>query len=288
MKHSHRTRLTALMFSAAAIGAGMLMTGCSLARWGGYSVYGPPPVSELDETADSDGLLSGSAEIPTLYGPPGVSETDAEIDLDAMTDADFRSITDEQLIALGQQYDTLEQPAFLSVRPDTNGVHFAVAAQSAATDAEAEARASERFPDLPVRNLTGEDAAGRWRLFEAGDHLLNYVLVWDASFLDMETQTLHADVTEENMLLLAAMRRPPSGGRIIGAFVTDDGDRLTCNVYDLCDSSGDYGLSDTVTLYGFAFSADKETGQLTGYDSEQYDFSKKVEIPDTYHPYPDE
>ncbi|MBP0967887.1 MAG: hypothetical protein J5722_09650 [Oscillospiraceae bacterium] len=286
MKKSGKTRLTALMFSAAAIGAGMLMTGCSLARWGGYSVYGPPPVSELDETADSDGLLSGSEEIPTLYGPPGVSETDAEIDLDAMTDADFRSITDEQLIALAQQYDTLEQPAFLAVRPDTNGVHFAVAAQSAETADAASALADALYPGLGVTHVTADEPAERWWLCEAGEALYNYALVWNKAFLDMETQTLHADVTEENMLLLAAMQRPPSGGRIIGAFVTDDGDRLTCNVYDLCYSCGDYGLSDTATLYGFSFSAEKATGKLTGYQSDLYDFSKAVEIPGTFHPDP--
>ena len=41
-------------------------------------------------------------------------------------------------------------------------------------------------------------------------------------------------------------------------------------------------------ITGFTFSAEKQTGQLTGYDSDQYDFSKEAEIPDTFHPYPDE
>ena len=280
MKKSWKTRVTALMFSAAAIGAGAISVSCG--------VYGPPNMPSIDIPADSDGLLSGSEEIPTLYGPPGVSETKAEIDLDAMTDSDFRSITDEQLIALGQQYDTLEQPAFLAVRPDTDGVHFAVAGQSAETADAASALADALYPGLGVTHVTADEPAERWWLCEAGEELSNYALVWNKAFLDMETQTLHAGVTEENMLLLAAMRVPPSRGRSIGAFVTDDGDRLTCNVYDLCYSSGDYGLSDTATLYGFTFSAEKATGQLTGYDSDQYDFSKEAEIPDTFHPYPDE
>ena len=67
MKRSWKTRVTALMFSAAAIGAGALSVSCG------------------------------------VYRSPGVSETNAEIDLAAMTNADFRIITDEQLIALGRQ-----------------------------------------------------------------------------------------------------------------------------------------------------------------------------------------
>ena len=106
-------------------------------------------------------------------------------------------------------------------------------------------------------------------------------------FLCRTKQTLHADVTEETMLLLAAMRWIP-GERVLGAFVKDEGSKLTCTEYYLIYSGGDYGLSDTATLYGFTFSADKETGQLTGFDSDQYDFSKEVGIPGTYHPYPDE
>ena len=89
------------------------------------------------------------------------------------------------------------------------------------------------------------------------------------------------------MLLLAAMRNI-SGKRRLGAFVTDEGDRLTCKEYDLLYSGGDYGMSDTVTLYGFSFSADKATGKLTDYQSDRYGFSRTVAVPDTYHPYPDE
>ena len=278
MKQTWKTRVTALMFSVSALGVGALAVSCG--------VYGPPNAAEIDIPADSDSVLSDADEIPAVYGPPEITDTDsgAAIDINALTDDDFRNITDEQLIALAQQYEIMEQPAFLAVRPDTGGVHFAVAEQSAETADAASALADALFPRLDITHVTADEPAQRWWLCEAGEGLYNYALVWNKAFLDMETQTLHADVTEENMLLLAAMRRPPSGGRMIGAFVKDDGGRLICTVYDLCCSEGDYGLSDTAVLYGFSFSAEKESGQLSGYGSEQYDFSKEVEIPGTYHP----
>lgn len=281
MKQSWKTRLTALMFSAAAIGAGALSVSCG--------VYGPPNVPSIDIPADSDGLLSGSEEIPTLYGPPGISETDAEIDLDAMTDADFRNITDEQLIALGRQsHDgTLTLPAYLTALRDADLAYLTVAKYSASTDSEAGEIATNMISDVSAHNYTGDDAAGRWWLFGTGDSSRAYVLIWDSSFFDMETQTLNAEVTEENMLLLAAMRQYPTE-RKLGAFVKKKGNRLVCTEYDLVYSFGDYGLSDTAALYGYTFFADKKTGRLTGYDSDQYDFFKEVEIPDTYHPYPGE
>ena len=281
MKHSWKTRVTALMFSAAAIGAGALSVSCG--------VYGPPNVPSIDIPADSDGVLSGSEDIPTLYGPPGISETDSEIDLDAMSDDDFRNITDEQLIALGiQSRDAaLASPAFLAARPVAEPARLTVADRSASTDSKAVEIATNLISDVSAYNITGDDAAGRWRLFEAGVGQKSYLLIWDSSFFDMETQTLNAEVTEENMLLLAAMRQYPTE-RKLGAFVKKEGDRIVCTEYDLVYSFGDYGLSDTAALYGYTFSADRKTGRLTGYDSDQYDFFKEVEIPDTYHPYPDE
>ena len=266
MKQTWKARVTALMFSVSALGVGALAVSCGTNK--------PSNITGLS----------------TLYGPPDTAKVEygIAIDLNILTDDIFRNIPDMLLILLAQQYETLEQPAFLAVRPDTGGVHFAVAEQSAETADAASSLADALFPRLDIMHVTADEPAQRWWLCEAGEGLQNYALVWNKAFLDMETQTLHADVTEENMLLLAAMRVPPSCGRSIGAFVTDDGDRLTCNVYDLCYSSGDYGLSDTATLYGFTFSAEKATGQLTGYDSDQYDFSKEAEIPDTFHPYPDE
>ncbi len=132
-----------------------------------------------------------------------------------------------------------------------------------------------------------EEKDGCYWLYEAGSGIAYWYLVPDKAFFDPETQTLHADVTEENLLQLAAMRAV-LGKRVLGAFVKDEGDKLTCTEYYLLYSGGDYGLSDTAALYGFAFSADKATGKLTGFDSDQYFLSKEVEIPGTYHPYPDE
>ena len=280
MKHSWKTRVTALMFSAAAIGAGALSVSCG--------VYGPPNVPSIDIPADSDGELSGSAEIPTLYGPPGISETDAEIDLDAMTDADFRNITDEQLISLSRQsHDgTLTLPAYLTVLRDADPALLTVAKYSASTDSEAKEIASDMISDVVAQNYTGDDAAGRWRVFGTDDSSRADVLIWDPSFFDMETQTLNAKVTKENMLLLAALREYPTDQRI-SVFVKEKGSRIVCTEYDLDYRYGGYGRSDTAALYGYTYFADRKTGRLTGYDSDQYDFFKEVEIPDSYHPYPD-
>ncbi|MBR3420114.1 MAG: hypothetical protein IKG82_15630 [Oscillospiraceae bacterium] len=277
MKQSWKTRLTALMFSAAAIGVGALSVSCG--------VYGPPNVPSIDIPADSDGLLSGSEEIPTLYGPPGISETDAEIDLDAMTDEYFRNMTDEQLIAIGKQYTRLPVPAFCGTLPAGFPDRFSMTKKAADNQEEAFSLACEEFELKP--DSIYEEKDGCYWLYDAGSGIAYWYLVPDKAFFDPETQTLHADVTGENLLQLAAMRAV-LGKRVLGAFVKDEGDQLTCTEYYLLYSGGDYGLSDTAALYGFAFSADKATGKLTGFDSDQYFLSKEVEIPGTYHPYPDE
>ena len=286
MKHSHNTRLTALMFSAAA--AGMLTTGCGMT-----SLYGPPPV----ENVYGPPLVSDS-EVDTLYGPPSVSENDvsssepeeisipdAEIDLDAMTDDDFRNMTDEQLIAIGKQYTRLPVPAFCGTLSAGFPDRFSMTKKAAENQEEAFSLACEEFELKP--DSIYEEKDGCYWLYEAGSGIAYWYLVPDKAFFDPETQTLHADVTGENLLQLAAMRGI-LGERVLGAFVKDEGDQLTCTEYYLLYSGGDYGLSDTAVLYGFAFSADKETGQVTGYDSDRYFLSKEVEIPGTYHPYPDE
>lgn len=286
MKHSHRTRLTALMFSAAA--AGMLTTGCGWASLYGpppvENVYGPPPVSE--------------SEVDTLYGPPSVSENDAsssepeevsipdaEIGLDAMTDDDFRNMTDEQLMAIGKQYTRLPVPAFCGTLSAGFPDWPAMTKKAAENQEEAFSLACEEFYPEPFGLY--EEKEGCYWLYDAGSGIAYWYLVPDKAFFDPETQTLHADVNEENMLRLAAMRWIPAE-RVLGAFVRDEGGKLTCTEYYLLYSGGDYGLSDTAALYGYTFSADKKTGQVTGFDSDRYFLSKEVEIPDTYHPYPDE
>lgn len=277
MKHLWKTRATALMFSAAAIGAGMLSVSCS---FNSYNVYGPPPVSETDETSELPQTDSAGSEESGL--------TDAPFDLDAMTDDDFRHITDEQLIAMGRQIETMRSPAFFGYSEESDDygkTQVVFAEKSVNTFDEAKALAEEMAPGKQMQNLGSEDDVGVGWYFKAGDESDPDVLVWHPSFLDMETQTLRAEVSERTMMLLAAMRTIP-GERVVGAFVKDEGDQLTCTEYYLIYSTGDYGLSDTATLYGFTFSADKTTGQMTGYVSDEYDFSKEVEIPDTYHPDP--
>ena len=279
---------------AAMIAAGAWTSGCRAenAETVPETELSEPIIAEpVDPDAMTEGAWTSGCCAENAETVPGTEPSEpiiAEpVDPDAMTDEDFRQISDEMLIALGQQYDSLKEPAFASERPDTHGTPFTTAALSASTDKGAETLASAMFPDLPIWNITDKKAAGRWRLYEAGANRNNYILIWDPAFLDMDAQRLNVEPTEEKMLLLAAMRDIP-GEKKLGAFVTDADDTLICREYYLIYSIGDYGLSDTVTLYGFAFSADKATGQLTGYASDEYDFMREVEIPDTYHPYPDE
>lgn len=108
----------------------------------------------------------------------------------------------------------------------------------------------------------------------------------DKAFFDWETLTLHAEVSEENMLRLASLRDYLSG-HDIGAFVTDTGDLLTCTRYAVAIGGGDYGMSDTAVLMSSTFSADQETGQLTDFRNDRIECLREAEIPDSYHPYPD-
>ena len=128
-----------------------------------------------------------------------------------------------------------------------------------------------------------EEKEGCYWLYEAGSGIAYWYLVPDRAFFDPETQTLNAEVSEENMLLLAAMR-DVSGERKLGAFVTDAGDHLVCNEYYLLYTARDDGLADTASLCGVKFRADKATGQVTNFVNEAddccfTDFQRTVEIP---------
>lgn len=280
MKRTWKTRLTALMFSAAAIGTGMLTNGC-----GQTNLYGPPPVSEIETEQLPVSETDSPAAETDFSEPEAVSMPDAEIDLDTMTDEDFRDLTDEQLITLGKQYTRLKAPAFCGELPAGIGDQLSMTGKAAHSQEEAFAVACAE--KIPQPESLFSEKKGCWWLYDAGSGMAYWYVVPDSAFFDPETQTLRADVTAENVLQLAAMRRIP-GERVLGAFVKDEGNHFTCTEYYLLYSTGDYGLSDTASFYGFTFTADKETGQLTGFDSDQYDFCKTVEIPDTYHPYPDE
>lgn len=294
MKHSHNTRLTALMFSAAA--AGMLTTGCGWA-----SLYGPPPV----ENVYGPPLVSES-EVDTLYGPPSVSENDVSssepetdsisdaaydfktpIDLDSLTDADFRSMSDEMLLAMAKDPTSLalQQPAFCGDLPADMQGSMRIAKQAAAGRDEADALVRADFIPEPTPDALLSEKQGCYWLYCKGSGILSYYLVPDKAFFDPETQTLHAEVNEENVLMLAAMRDVP-GKKKLGAFVTDSGEHLTCREYYFLYTAREDGMRDTASLGSVTFSVDKATGQVTGFVNEAGDSyfcysMQTVEIPDT-------
>lgn len=287
MKHSHNTRLTALMFSAAAVCAGMLTTGCTHS---GYNVYGPPPVAELD---DDDLIEITEMRTPETTAPAETSIPDAEydfqtpIELDSLTEADFRSMSDEMLLAMAKDPTSLalQQPAFCGDLPADMQGSMRIAKQAAAGRDEADALVRADFIPEPTPDALLSEKQDCYRLYCRGSGVLSYFVVPDKAFFDPETQTLNADVTEENVLMLAAMRDVP-GEKKVGAFVTDSGEHLICREYYFLYTAREDGMRDTVSLGSVAFSVDKATGQVNGFVNEAGDSyfcysMQTVEIPDT-------
>ena len=277
MKHSHRTRLTALMFSAAAVCTGMLTAGCGR---GSYSVYGPPPVTELDDTVEITEIREPETTEPSETGA-AVPDFAVPIDLDSLTDADFRTMSDEMLTALAKQNTFTLRPSFCGDLSAGFPDRCAVTKKAAETQEEAFALVCDEFYLKPESVFEEKD--GFYWLYAAGSGVAYWYLVPDRAFFDPETQTLNAEVSEENMLLLAAMRDVP-GERKLGAFVKDAGDHLVCNEYYLLYTARDDGLADTASLCGVKFRADKATGQVTNFVNEAgdccfTDFQRTVEIP---------
>lgn len=287
MKHSHNTRLTALMFSAAAVCTGMLMTGCTKP---GYNVYGPPPVTELD---DDDLIEITEMRTPETTAPAETSIPDAEYDfqtpikLDSLTDADFRSMSEEMLLAMAKDPTSLalQQPAFCGDLPADMQGSMRIAKQAAAGRDEADALVRADFIPEPTPDALLSEKQDCYRLYCRGSGVLSYFVVPDKAFFDPETQTLNADVTEENVLMLAAMRDVP-GAKKVGAFVTDSGERLTCREYYFLYTAREDGMRNNASLGSVTFSVEKETGQVNGFvneagDSYFCDSVQTVEIPDT-------
>ncbi|MBQ6041469.1 MAG: hypothetical protein IJL32_11970 [Oscillospiraceae bacterium] len=252
MKHSKKTLLTALMFSAAAVGAGAVLLRQHLSK--AYCVYGPPPVSEAD-ASDTGSVLS------------------------SMTKDDFLNITDDELIALAEQYSSLPRPEYCSFLPDSVPlVNIELAEKSAKNTAEAFALVSERSGGLPA--LEREKKSGQWWLYAAGSGIIHYYLVLDSDFFDVETQTLNAKVNEENVLKLAAMQDYRFGHKL-AAFTEDEGSRIRCTEFTLHYSSGEEGQCDTAVINGREFTVDKKTGKLEGFQDEAYMFHQEAELPGT-------
>ena len=292
MKHSHNTRLTALMFSAAA--AGMLTTGCGMTSLYGpppvENVYGPPPVAELEDDDFAEITLSPG---PEMTEPAETKATDpvydfeTPIDLDSLTDADFRNMSDEMLTAMAKEQTMLsvQQPAFCGDLPADMQGSMRIARQAAADRAEADALVRADFIREPAPDALLSEKQGCYWLYCKGSGILSYYLVPDKAFFDPETQTLHAEVNEENVLMLAAMRDVP-GEKKLGAFVTDSGEHLTCREYYFLYTAREDGMQDTASLGSVTFSVDKATGQVTGFVNEAgdpyfCDSMRTVEIPDT-------
>ena len=291
MKHSHRTRLTALMFSAAA--AGMLTTGCGWASLYGpppvENVYGPPPVAELD---NDDLIEITEMRTPETTAPAETSIPDAEydfqtpIDLDSLTDADFRNMSDEMLTAMAKDPTSLalQQPAFCGDLPADMQGSMRIAKQAAADREEADALVRADFIPEPAPDALLSEKQGCYWLYCRGSGVISYFVVPDKAFFDPETLTLNADVTEENVLMLAAIRDVP-GAKKVGAFVSDSGERLTCREYYFLYTARADGMQDTASLGSVTFSVDKATGQVNGFvneagDSYFCDSMQTVEVPD--------
>ena len=128
MKHSEKTKRTALMFSAAVIGAGML-TGCGSGSEAPYCVYGPP---SYFESGTSDEETEPAAPVPETEP----AETTApvvpakQIDFRTMTEDEILNLPDEDLIALAQQFSAMDYhsvplPAYRSFVPDNRKSGFA-------------------------------------------------------------------------------------------------------------------------------------------------------------------
>jgi len=255
MKHSHRTKLTALMFSAAAITAGMLSVSCSGNE---YNVYGPPSGWKSDGAA---------AETPAGLSEGGVNGMDQDA---------IRDLTDADLIGFGKNFDSFGTPPFLTARPVSDSSTIVTAEKSAADDAAAEQLAAGLFPGATLRNITDADRKGIWHLFEAGEG--QYALVWDTAFLDMETMTLKAGVSSDNLLLIASVTDMPDG-RKLGAFIEDEYDQLRVKLYDLVYEKSEDGAGDLIHIYGRDFTADKSDGKLKDFNSDLYFLHQKERMP---------
>lgn len=262
------------------LAAAWLLTGCA--------------ESAMDDALDTAETTSVTEAAPADTEP----EIPAELpDTSGWTEDDLRNISDGDLIALGREPYYIGLPAVCDYLPLglIGPCPLIVASKSAADAAEANEIAAKQIGDDSIdQQPVLEDDAGRWWRYIGGSGISYDLLVFDKAFLDMETATLHAEVTEETLLLLTAIQcYEKYYVPCLGAFVEDEGDSYRCTQYYLNWVGGDYGMYDTAALYAYSFYADKETGVLEGFPFEglpnsRAELVKEIEIPGTYHSNDDE
>lgn len=255
--------------------AATLLTGCAESA-------PDPAIGSTAETTGAAAESENAAALPDTY---------------SWTEDELRNISDADLIALGREPYVIGLPAVCDNLPPglITRLPLLVETESAADAAEADAIVAKRIgEDLLAQQPVIEDDAGRWWHYIGSAGVSNDLLVFDKAFLDLENAVLHADVTEENLLMLTAIQCYERYDiPCLGAFVEDEGGSFRCTQYYLQCTGGDDGMSDTVLLYAYSFYADKETGVLEGYPfaglpDARAEYIKELEIPDTVHSYPDD
>lgn len=204
-------------------------------------------------------------------------------------------LSDEELVAL-IDLPELGKPMLHAAFDGLMTDHPAIMQQSAGSPAEADALAkkfyqTDRSPDTfsQPELIASKDSVYRcYRSYYGNqpDHA-NELIVFDRAFFDVETETLHAPVTEETVRILAAS----FGSRnLIGSFLSSDGGQMTCSLYALHLSTGDWGMYDAVTLTRQRFTVNIKTGAVTGYSNcclhGATETLQCADIPGTYHECP--
>lgn len=261
------------------LAAALLLTGC--AESAEQSTAGTETTAVTEATA-----ALTEPELPT-----------EPIDTSGWTEDELRNISDGDLIALGRDPYAIGLPAVCDYLPSglITRLPLLTETESAAEPAEANAIAAKRIgDDLIDQQPVAEDDEGRWWHYFGSAGVSHDLLVFNKAFLDLETATLHAEVTEENLLLLTAIQcYEKYYFPCLGAFVEDEGNSFRCTQYYLHCVGGDYGMSDTAAVYAYTFTADKETGALEGFPFEglpnsHAELIKEIEIPDSYHACPED
>lgn len=230
----------------------LLMTGCGAA------------------TESASGSKTESA------APESAAEALQEGGTDGMDQDALQNLTDDDLIGFGKNFESFQAPAFLTARPVPDTATIIMAEKSASDDASAEALAAAIFPDASVKNITETKRAGIWRLYEAGAD--RYALVWDSAFLDMESMTLKAEATPDNLLLIASVMDMPDG-RKLGGFIEDEGSQQRVKLYDLVYEKGEDGTADLVHIYGRDFTVSSADGRIEDFNSDWYFLHQKAVMP---------
>ena len=208
--------------------------------------------------------------------PASAAEALQEGGTDGMDQDALQNLTEDDLIGFGKNFESFQAPAFLTARPVPDTATIIMAEKSASDDASAEALAAAIFPDASVKNITETKRAGIWRLYEADAD--RYALVWDSAFLDMESMTLKAEATPDNLLLIASVMDMPDG-RKLGGFIEDEGSQQRVKLYDLVYEKGEDGTADLVHIYGRDFTVSTADGRIEDFHSDWYFLHQKAVMP---------